>query len=286
MRSLSEIKAVFEKYKVHCDDGTDFLPKKVIPSALCELSINPVTTDLQGALADTMHSNGDGKISIKEFKSLYLSLYREHSVNPQTCVQSFLAIDKNQDGLLSRDELRDALCRNDQDTLTEEEFNALWAVVDKDGTGDITVVEWTIAMCPDVTMDELNIYLESYGFERTDAPTGATAGAVKPKEKKSPTPKKEKKEKTPLKSKKQQEEEAAAAEKKKQEEEEAKKAEEKKKEEAKAEEDRKKKEADQKKAEEDKKKREEEEARKKKKKEEDEEAKKKKEKEGGCCVVS
>jgi Ca2+-binding EF-hand superfamily protein len=285
-----------------------YIPRCFLAQALMELDINPIFTDLE-AMIDQYDPQGEGKIGIEEFKSFYLTLYREYSSNPQKALTTFMHLDLDRDGFLSKQDMYAHTCADHRvDKLTDEEFEDFWEHLGAFRTegGELCAAAFVVSMCPDVQPDELNPLLLAYGLE----PNAALYCKIKPKPKATRKPltrkqiedrKKKRQESEEMKKKqaqeaelrRQQEEERAAEEaraEEKRKEDERRQQEEKAERERREERERRRKEeeeqerkrkaeADEKKKREDEQKRKDEEAKKK-------EAEGKKEEKGGCCAVS
>jgi len=107
----------------------------------------------------------DGKVDLDEFKTLYLMLYREYATNPQRAMQAFIQLDMNGNGVISGEDLESSLNDGRIDKLTEDEFSAFWKSLDLDGSGEVEAAKFVVALCPDITADELNAMLIAYGLE-------------------------------------------------------------------------------------------------------------------------
>jgi len=58
-------------------------------------------------------------------------------------LEAFKALDKDGDGAMTKDEVKEFLQKEDKDTFTDEVCDALYNDANKDGDGGITVKEFT-----------------------------------------------------------------------------------------------------------------------------------------------
>merc|ERR1712113_1036336 len=58
-------------------------------------------------------------------------------------LEAFKALDKDGDGQMTKDEIKEFLQKEDKETFTDEVCDALYADANKDGDGGVTVKEFT-----------------------------------------------------------------------------------------------------------------------------------------------
>jgi len=166
-------RAVFDRFKVvSADQNSEFIPPSLVFRALQEMNLNPSSMEVAKRLGQA-DENKAGMLSFQEFLSLYAQFsHSEHRV--QKAIDDFMILDTNHDGVLDREELYEKLSViAPGERLSDSEFDAFFREIDVDQDNEISVVEFAMQMCPDVSMEELTALIRGYkGLEKSAALKG------------------------------------------------------------------------------------------------------------------
>jgi calmodulin len=158
-----ELKEVFDHFKIVDADGNyEFIPKVSIVRALRLLHLNPSLSGVM-QLVDECDLDGNGTIDFSEF-SLFVDRFQATKVNPRNLIEAFQAFDVNNDGVLDRNELYDGMASSGGETLNDEEFDEMFNECDKDGSNNISVIEFVRVHCPGVSDEEIYRILNDMGY--------------------------------------------------------------------------------------------------------------------------
>lgn len=165
--SSSAIRDVFDQFKiVDAETKTEVIPNTMAFRALQELNLDPSTTDV----AKSLPRGRSECMTFEQFVGLYARFaHCEHRV--EKVIDDFLALDSNHDGVVDREELHAKLSVvANGERLSETEFDGFFGELDTNGNGEISVIEFAHAMCPDVPLEQLVALIRAYkGLENCPA---------------------------------------------------------------------------------------------------------------------
>ena len=61
-------------------------------------------------------------------------------LNPSELKREFDRVDKDKGGTVSKDELWEYVCGGHVGTMSNKDFNAMWSIIDLDGSGEVDFV--------------------------------------------------------------------------------------------------------------------------------------------------
>jgi len=130
--SLEEIFKFFDK------DGSGSIDKSELAKGLRALGCNPTEEEIQ-ALMDDADSKADpnGRIEFAEFVEIIDAHRKSKEDEQEALANAFKTFDKNGDGLISKEELRQALTTLGLSKLSDDEVDELFAEADTDENGFI-----------------------------------------------------------------------------------------------------------------------------------------------------
>ena len=133
---LAEYKRVFARFDKSGDgsiEGSELLP-------LMQYMGLPVNYRQYQALLVSVDKNNDGKISFDEFLAMMAMKTKTESL-----AKMFRAADKNKDGYLSPEELRNVLQQNGK-SISSDDMERYMAIGDRNGDGKLNYEEFTVLM--------------------------------------------------------------------------------------------------------------------------------------------
>lgn len=125
-------------------DQSGYLDFTELGRGLRGLGLNPTQLEVQQYMDefDTDHSNG---LSVEEFAYLYKRSLSNSSITEEEVRAQFEKLDKNGDGSIDANELREILTTGEE-PLTLDEAEAIIADFDKNGDGVLSLQEFMHAL--------------------------------------------------------------------------------------------------------------------------------------------
>lgn len=136
---------IFDKFD---KDGSGALDRQELVAGLRALGGNPTKNDIQSILEEAENkANANGKLEFDEFFGL-LSTYRKDSEQVQEeLLNAFMYFDRNQDGSIDKEEVKETLKRAGDDPLTDAEIDEMFAEIDTNDDGKVSYRELVRYMC-------------------------------------------------------------------------------------------------------------------------------------------
>ncbi|XP_010027196.2 calmodulin-like protein 8 [Eucalyptus grandis] len=120
-------------------DGDGCITMKELATAIKSLDQNPTEEELQ-SMINEVNSDGCGTIKFEEFLNLMATKIKETEIEEEL-KEAFKVIDKDQDGYISPNELKQVMIKLGE-KLTEEELEEMMREADLDGDGQINYEEF------------------------------------------------------------------------------------------------------------------------------------------------
>lgn len=121
-------------------DHSGSIDLKELGMGLRAMGLNPTEGEVR-ELMNAADVNHDSKLSYDEFSRLYSECFNNSSTNRDQVVQFFNSLDKDKNGTLNANELREALIGGPE-PLSEEEINTIIQDFDKNNDGKINLQEF------------------------------------------------------------------------------------------------------------------------------------------------
>lgn len=117
-------------------DGNGSIDKYELTKGLQAMGCNPTEADIQSLMDDADSKvDANGKIEFAEFVELIEAHQKTKDDEREALAKAFKTFDKNEDGLISKEELRQALTTLGLTKLTDDEVDELFAEADTDESG-------------------------------------------------------------------------------------------------------------------------------------------------------
>lgn len=135
----SQIKALRETFLALDANGDGLLTFKEMKEGMGRCGLATIPPDLQ-QIMEEVDSDGSGAIDYTEFlaATLDMKVFMEEDV----CWQAFRVFDRNGDGKIDKDELRQVLENSEVQTLTERTLTEIMEEADQNGDGQIDFQEF------------------------------------------------------------------------------------------------------------------------------------------------
>lgn len=137
---LAEAKEIFELYD---KDGDKRISTQELGNVMRALGANPTLGELQEMIRE-VDSNGNGTVDFSEFITLFMTKLKEPDTEADL-IETFKMFDKDENGCIRPEELREALMKAGS-KLTEEEADEMVREADIDGDGFINYREFVRIM--------------------------------------------------------------------------------------------------------------------------------------------
>ncbi|NP_001151507.2 calmodulin [Zea mays] len=136
-----QIEEFREAFSLFDKDGDGTITTKELGTVMRSLGQSPTEEELQ-EMVDEVDADGSGAIDLQEFLTLLARQMREASgADEDELREAFHVFDQDQNGFISRDELRHVL-QNLGERLSEEELAEMLREADADGDGQINYSEF------------------------------------------------------------------------------------------------------------------------------------------------
>jgi len=135
-------KTLEDVFKLFDKDGSGCIDKTELAKGLQVLGCNPTVDEIQSLMAEA-DSKGkpNGRLEFEEFSELIAAHRITRDVEMASLHSAFEVFDKNNNGYIDKEELREALTTLGFGKLTDEEVNNLYAEVDVNDDNFISVNE-------------------------------------------------------------------------------------------------------------------------------------------------
>jgi Ca2+-binding EF-hand superfamily protein len=140
---LRQIFALFDR------DHSGFVDPEEMAAGLRALGCNPTATEIEDMIKDANEKvdSETGKLDFAAFSEI-ISKYQKNTEEVESeLLKAFMYFDKNGDGSVDKEELREALKSNGFDKLTDDEVDELFAEADADDNGRINYQELVSVIC-------------------------------------------------------------------------------------------------------------------------------------------
>ncbi|XP_066336426.1 calmodulin-like isoform X2 [Miscanthus floridulus] len=155
-----QIEEFREAFSLFDKDGDGTITTKELGTVMRSLGQSPTEEELQG-MVDEVDADGSGAIDFQEFLTLLARQMREaNGADEDELREAFRVFDQDQNGFISRDELRHVL-QNLGEKLSDEELAEMLREADSDGDGQINYTEFAKVMLA----KRRNQELEDHGSE-------------------------------------------------------------------------------------------------------------------------
>lgn len=121
------------------EDRSGFLDLKELGNGLRALGQNPSESQLE-ALFRKADVSSDAKITFDEFTRLFTQCEKKNKVSRDELMKDLAAFDKNGDGIINSNELKEILC-NGGEALSEIQATEIIRDFDKNGDGCLSIEE-------------------------------------------------------------------------------------------------------------------------------------------------
>ncbi|PUZ62844.1 hypothetical protein GQ55_3G019400 [Panicum hallii var. hallii] len=143
--SKQQIEEFREAFSLFDKDGDGTITTKELGTVMGSLGQSPTEEELQEMVKE-VDADGSGAIDFQEFLTLLARQMRESSgADEEELREAFRVFDQDQNGFISRDELRHVL-QNLGERLSDEELAEMLREADVDGDGQINYTEFAKVM--------------------------------------------------------------------------------------------------------------------------------------------
>jgi Ca2+-binding EF-hand superfamily protein len=127
-----------EAFRFFDKDGSGSIDKHELVGGLRALGCNPTESEIEAIIEDADSKvQEDGRLQFSEFAELVEKYRKSRDEERETLVRAFRLFDRNGDGVIDKNELKQALTTLGFSKLTEEEVDELFAEADADDSGAI-----------------------------------------------------------------------------------------------------------------------------------------------------
>jgi len=118
-------------------DGNGSLDRRELVVGLRAMGLNPTDADVEQLIRTTDTLHPDGRIQMDEFRNMVHNYKKSHPDPKQEMITAFRVFDRNGDGVIDKNELRQALTTLGYSKLTNLEVDQMFRAADTDGNGVI-----------------------------------------------------------------------------------------------------------------------------------------------------
>eukprot|EP01101_Sappina_pedata_P009203 TRINITY_DN52_c0_g2_i1.p2 TRINITY_DN52_c0_g2~~TRINITY_DN52_c0_g2_i1.p2 ORF type:complete len:161 (-),score=90.22 TRINITY_DN52_c0_g2_i1:99-554(-) len=134
-----------EAFSLFDKDGDGSITAKELGTVMRRLGQNPTDEELN-AMVNDVDTDGNGSIDFEEFLEMMIRQTKSSDPNPEEeLLEAFKVFDKNGDGLISYDELKQVMS-NLGEVLSDAELAEMIREADSDGDGQISFPEFVKMM--------------------------------------------------------------------------------------------------------------------------------------------
>jgi len=135
---MAEEYTVQEIFDLIDKDGNGSIDKSELTKGLQAMGCNPTDDEIQALMEEADSKvDPDGKIQYTEFAELVEAHRKSREEERESLAKAFKTFDVNGDGLISKEELRQALTTLGFSKLSDDEVEELFAETDADDNGFI-----------------------------------------------------------------------------------------------------------------------------------------------------
>lgn len=135
----SQIKALRDTFMALDNNGDGLLTVNELKEGLAKAGLKEIPADLQ-QIMEEVDSDGSGVIDYTEF--LAATLDKKVYMSEDVCWQAFRIFDRDGDGKISQDEIKEVLKDSDVQNAAAKDMAELLADIDKNGDGEIDFEEF------------------------------------------------------------------------------------------------------------------------------------------------
>jgi len=139
--SPAQVDAYTKAFQVYDRDRDGYIYLEELGTALKALGHSCSIPELRELIRTADH-DGDQRINIQEFVSLMATRVAQNEAN---ILRTFRAFDKNKNGRISRDELKEAMATLGQE-LSSAQISKMMEMADADGDGELNYTEFARIM--------------------------------------------------------------------------------------------------------------------------------------------
>jgi len=129
-------------FKFFDEDGSGSIDKRELVRGLQALGCNPTEAEIDALIEEAdSRLNPNGRLEFTEFSDIIEKHRRTREQEVEALVEAFRIFDRNGDGVIDKEELREALTTLGFSKLTNEEVDELFDEVDVNDSGTIELHE-------------------------------------------------------------------------------------------------------------------------------------------------
>ena len=139
----AELKAEYKQtFDMFDTDQSGRISSAELGNVMEQLGQTANEADLHAMVSD-VDTDGDGEINFEEF---LMMMARKENTDNDEIRAAFEIFDKNQDGFISRTELRTVMESLGEEQLTEEDIDTMMKGADQNGDGQVSFEEFAAMM--------------------------------------------------------------------------------------------------------------------------------------------
>lgn len=132
-----------EAFSLFDRDGDGTITIKELQVVMRSIGQNPTEEEIM-AMINEVDSDNDGEVDFQEFMELMARKMKEGEMDEEL-VEAFKTFDKNGNGHITKEELRDVMLQYGE-KLTDEEVKLMFEETDIDGDGIISFEDFVLMM--------------------------------------------------------------------------------------------------------------------------------------------
>jgi len=118
-------------------DGNGSIDKREMTVGLRAMGLNPTDAEVDSLIRTSDTIRPDGRLQLDEFRNMVHTYKKSHPDPRQEMITAFRVFDRNGDGVIDKNELRQALTTLGFSKLSNHEVDQLFRAADTDGSGVI-----------------------------------------------------------------------------------------------------------------------------------------------------